>query len=245
MKNILFIGFLLSIPFFSFAQISYYQVGEGKVLDNAAYQKFKMEKLDKMRDATKNKKMDIIETFTVLRQNQDSIINSYSWHVTDNVKKTQAEIDSKQGLVGSPFPFETLGLEKEINTEKITGKPTLINLWFVGCAPCVDEMPILNGFKESYGDSINFIALSYSSDKAVKKFLQKHAFLFEHYTDVKELAKKLNITSFPTNILVDKNGNVVEVMGGIPYTLDKETKKMKIGDGKELKEKLDKLLADN
>ncbi len=105
-------------------------------------------------------------------------------------------------------------------------------------------MPVLNSFKENYGDSINFLAITYSETQAVEKFLEKHSFDFEHYTEVKDLSEKLGINGYPTNILLDKNGNVAYVLGGIPYTRNKETKELEIGDGKELKEKLDKLLND-
>ena len=104
-------------------------------------------------------------------------------------------------------------------------------------------MPILNKFQKEYEERINFVALTYNSTEVVEEFLKKHSFTFKHHTGIENLSKKLEVNSFPTNILLDENGIVVEVMNGIPYVKDRETEEVKIGDGKELKEKLDKLLA--
>ena len=47
------------------------------------------------------------------------------------------------------FDLNTL-MDKNFNSEQLKGKPTMINFWFTRCAPCIDEMPVLNKIKEKY-----------------------------------------------------------------------------------------------
>jgi thiol-disulfide isomerase/thioredoxin len=52
-------------------------------------------------------------------------------------------------------------------------KPTLINLWFIGCRGCIAEIPALNRLRDKYADKVNSLALSYDDKLDVKDFLKK------------------------------------------------------------------------
>jgi cytochrome c biogenesis protein CcmG, thiol:disulfide interchange protein DsbE len=51
----------------------------------------------------------------------------------------------------------------------------------------------------------------------------------------------MNMTSFPVNIFLDKNGIVRKIEGGIPYIID-DSEEIKMGDGKEFLTALRELL---
>lgn len=143
------------------------------------------------------------------------------------------------------FPLSGLRTmdNQRIVINNLKGKPTLINFWFTACKPCIEEMPVLNGLKNRFLDSVNFIAITYDPKGKVKKFLEKHRFVFTQITDAKSFTDKLGMKAYPVNIFLDKNGIVRNVEIGMPYILD-DNKNPKVQDGRAFKDMLTKLLLD-
>jgi thiol-disulfide isomerase/thioredoxin len=129
---------------------------------------------------------------------------------------------------------------KQISLNDLKGKPTLVNLWFTSCAPCIEEMPVLNEIKTKYGEKFNFLSITFDSEIMVKKFLEKHKFEFAHIVNSKKLTEKLGFEGYPVNLFLDKNGIVKIIEGNVNYKL--VDGKLKIGDGMEFIQILEKLL---
>lgn len=125
--------------------------------------------------------------------------------------------------------FNLRNVESKRRTlEHFKGKVTFINLWFTNCFPCVKEIPLLNTLKEKYKNEVNFVAITFDSKEKVKHFLKKKKFNFEHIINAKNyLSKDLGNRSYPKIILLNKEGIVKYVGGGIPSEYDYEKKKMK------------------
>ncbi len=105
----------------------------------------------------------------------------------------------------------------------------VINLWATWCGPCVLEIPELNAVAKAYaGKGVRFVAFSNESVEAYKKFKKgRPDFKFEYemsFGDKRtgELLKKLDKERggqfIPMHILIDKKGNVVEVLSGSSWT---------------------------
>jgi len=94
----------------------------------------------------------------------------------------------------------------ELAFANLRGKPLLLNFWATWCPPCVEEMPMIDGFfRENGGNGWQVVGLAIDQPSAVRKFLQK--------TPV----------SYPTGLaglqgteLVKSLGNTA---GGLPFTL--------------------------
>ena len=178
------------------------------------------------------KKMSSIKVIEETTQINDSIIHRISFHLfalktkQENKEKIYSQLENKR------FPeFQLMSLkDNEFSSLDLKGKPTLINFWFTKCAPCIDEMPILNEIYEKYKDKMNFISITYESKEKVKEFLKKHSYNFNHLIDSNELIEELEISSYPKNIFIDKNGIVKKIEGGIPYKQD-DSGKLKILTG--------------
>lgn len=125
----------------------------------------------------------------------------------------QPDLENK---IDKHFPIENYKNQenKNFNPDDLKGKTTLINFWSTTCEPCIKELPYLNKLKETLGDKVNFIAITYDSKEKVDKFLEKHEFNFQHITDSgKELKSYFPILRNPRTFIVDKNGNIKEITG--------------------------------
>lgn len=241
MKSTLTIITLLFLINFSSAQTkNYYRNQLGKIFDQQSYEQIKSDKLIKIQQSMKS--MQIVEDLKELYNRNDSLVYSYIWHFTDNAKKTIKEIEKKKAIIGKEYPFENeTTLEgKNISLTNLKGKPTLINLWFTSCAPCIEEMPVLNELKSKYADKFNFISITMDSESKVKKLLEKHKFNFDHIVNSKKLTTNLGFNGYPVNLFLDKNGIVQVVEGNVNYNL--VNGEFVMGDGMEFIAILEKLL---
>ena len=107
-------------------------------------------------------------------------------------------------------------------------KVTVVNFWFSGCKPCVEELSKLNELndklKEMGGEvvGINTDTLDNNQDgiKEAKEILKAQGASYKNLTfDSDSAVGKYagDIMAFPTTVLVDKDGNIVgdPFMGGI------------------------------
>ena len=175
---------------------------------------------------------------TRTEEKADSVIRYVKFNVNSNIGVKGPKLNS----MDKPFPeMELVNLKGEsVDLEMLKGKPTLINFWFTTCAPCIAEMPILNTLYEQYQDEFNFLAITFESGAKVEKFLQKHPFSFPHIVGAQDLTDKLELTAYPTNVILDKNGVIRHAEGGIPYLFDEKGNKS-MGDGQDLIEMLQAL----
>lgn len=114
------------------------------------------------------------------------------------------------------FEIETITGNK-FKLSELEGKIVVINYWFIGCVPCLKEIPELNKLVEEYADKgVIFLAISRMDTKEqIEKFVQKKPFYYDIMADSKVLTENHFIPIFPTNIIIDTNGTVV--FGEIGY----------------------------
>ena len=138
--------------------------------------------------------------------------------IWDRVTSREEFKETIYDLKGKELPkFELKLLNGEIlNSESLKGKPTLINLWFSNCQPCIDEMPLFNTIKSTLGNDVNFIALTFQDEIEVRDFLKTNIFDFVHVIDSQEYIDKMGIKGYPKTLILDKNLTVIEIEKGIP-----------------------------
>ena len=107
-------------------------------------------------------------------------------------------------------------------------KVTVVNFWFSGCKPCVEELSKLNELNDEIRDmggevvGINTDTLDNNQDgiKEAKEILKAQGASYKNLTfDSDSTVGKYagNIMAFPPTVLVDKDGNIIgePFMGGI------------------------------
>ena len=97
---------------------------------------------------------------------------------------------------------------KEFDFEGLVGQPTIVNFWFTACAPCLEEIPMLNRIQKSYSQTVNFIAITYQDSTEISSFLEKKPFHFTQLVDAQDYWDQLGIKTAPHTLVTDRNGIV-------------------------------------
>jgi thiol-disulfide isomerase/thioredoxin len=104
-----------------------------------------------------------------------------------------------------PLTFDTPAGQK-LALADFKGKPLLINFWATWCAPCVEELPLLDRFfKQNAANSWSVVGLAIDQPSAVQKFLQKLPVTFP-----------IGLAGLGGTDLVKTLGNT---SGGLPFTV--------------------------
>ena len=153
------------------------------------------------------------------------------------IEEEIAEADSANG--GSSESDESISLFQDFTGKDLDGKDvdesvfknnkvTVVNFWFSGCKPCVEELSKLNELNETLktigGEvvGINTDTLDNNEDgiKEAQEILKAQGASYKNLTVASDSAigkYASSIMAFPTTVLVDKDGNIVgePLMGGI------------------------------
>ena len=76
----------------------------------------------------------------------DTLIKKVRFEVINTQLEEEKSLMALSALEGNPFPafdLPTLSGDR-LDQNQLKGKPTVINFWFTRCAPCIDEIPVLN-----------------------------------------------------------------------------------------------------
>ena len=130
-----------------------------------------------------------------------------------------ADKTSSNKAAGEKFPgFKGKDFDGNDVDESIFSKneATLVNFWFNGCSACVNEMPALEEFikklKEQGAELIGINAGTASDEKGLaeaKDILSKQGVTYRNLILPNDHEYVRKIFSFPTTVIVDKNGNIV------------------------------------
>ena len=119
--------------------------------------------------------------------------------------------------VGNPMiPISTTDMKgNKVNLEDYKGKVIVLNFWFIACKPCIMEMPHLNKFVEKYKDEdVVFLAIANDDKKQIENFLTKKKFDYTIAPNGRSIAYDWGVNSFPTNIIIDKEGVIAYSVSG-------------------------------
>jgi len=94
----------------------------------------------------------------------------------------------------------------QLALQSLRGKPVLLNFWATWCAPCVEEMPMLDRFfRENVANGVQVIGLAIDQPSAVRKFLQRTPVTYP-----------IGLAGLDGTDLIRALGNTA---GGLPFTL--------------------------
>ena len=101
------------------------------------------------------------------------------------------------------------------NNANTKGKILVLKCWFIHCVACVREFPQLNKLVENYSNTqdILFISLAFDQKKELTNFLKTHKFKYSVVANQEGfMTEKLGIISYPTHIIIGKDGKIAKVL---------------------------------
>lgn len=130
----------------------------------------------------------------------------------------RGELEAKNAPEGKPLPA-LVGKDingKEVRAADLKGKVVMLDFWATWCAPCIEEMPLMQLTWEKLKDKgLVWVAVSGDQEEEMWRDYVTNNRLGGLQLRSEEWGNALGVGSFPTVFLVDKNGVVgCRVRGG-------------------------------
>ncbi len=135
----------------------------------------------------------------------------------DYSKSYPLEFDSIVGvLTDKPIVRKLIDTAKLKETTSSFKTLTLLDFWFIGCMPCIKGFPKLQALRDSFGeDFLSIRAINSGDTKAnIDYFKSRNSYTFNIEHDSLGLTQYYKIETFPTQLLIDKNGKVLLELHG-------------------------------
>ncbi|OAV43184.1 peroxiredoxin [Lewinella sp. 4G2] len=121
-----------------------------------------------------------------------------------------AQSTNEASVEGDALAFELVDMDGNVvSSENTRGKVVVLNFWFIGCKPCLEEIPEINAVYESYRDNPDVIFASIGTDSAAKitKNRTKYNIQYPVVADGRAVCQQFGVEGFPTNMVIDREGN--------------------------------------
>ena len=130
----------------------------------------------------------------------------YSNHMASIREENKEKIVEKIGEESPSFSVRSIR-GKKFKSEDLIGKVVVLNFWFTTCPPCKKEIPQLNELRNHYKEKdVEFIAIALDLEYKIDKFRRENPFFYNVVEDGRWLASKFEVSLYPTNIIIDKQG---------------------------------------
>ncbi len=142
--------------------------------------------------------------------------NEKLYSLDNNEDKLEHIISGRYFLNGVQIPEFSItdASGSIISNESVSGKLVLLNFWFLGCPPCIEEMPSLSKINEMFkGEKFEIISICRDSWADLDEFLRDHPIPYRVAANGTELIDKVFNWpyGYPSNILIDEKGKIINV----------------------------------
>ena len=130
-------------------------------------------------------------------------------------------VEAGHASVGRPAPdFTTQTLDgSPVRLSQYRGKPVLLNFWATWCAPCQEEMPLIQRASDTYrGKGLVVLAVNYqqTSTSSMHAFLGNvHARFPAVFDPAGQIAAAYGVNvGLPVSVFIDRSGTVTFIQVG-------------------------------
>jgi cytochrome c biogenesis protein CcmG, thiol:disulfide interchange protein DsbE len=121
---------------------------------------------------------------------------------------------SNESVVGRTvydLNVKPLGTRKAVQLSEFQGRAVLLNIWASWCAPCKQELPMLDDAAERLrAKGVEIVAVSVDESTAdAEEFLRSRptwSVVFGHDPGGRSLRRRLEMTKMPTSFVIDRKG---------------------------------------
>jgi peroxiredoxin len=150
-------------------------------------------------------------------------------NANSQIKDSLLEIMEKRSLSEEAFAGKLIGnlvpdfTAKDLNGMKYTGKIarngkiTFVNFWYLGCAPCIVEIPNLNRLYLMTKDNsdVQFFSITWEPESHVKEAIKKYDIRFPVLmTSPGDIHQLTFARGYPVNMVLDRKGRVYSFLSG-------------------------------
>lgn len=142
--------------------------------------------------------------------------------VIDSVLQTKITASDKLAAkVAAPDFTVTDQNGKQLLFSSLFGKPIVLNFWASWCPPCKSELPDFNKVYNEMKDDVVFLMVDLVDGQREtvatgSGYIAEQGYSFSVYYDTtQEAANTYSISSIPTTLFIDKDGNIAEGQTGM------------------------------
>ena len=126
---------------------------------------------------------------------------------------------------GKQLPnFNLLDLEGQaVNSNALKDQFLVLNFWNSSCDNCSKEIKQLNNMTQAFYDQkVTFLAPNFEQSGTIRLFLENQNFYYKVLPNAQSLIDDLGLEYFPTHMIVDKNGEILDINVGGTYNIGEE-----------------------
>ncbi|MGI8420834.1 MAG: TlpA family protein disulfide reductase [Gaiellaceae bacterium] len=134
------------------------------------------------------------------------------WKVTHGPSKVAAEVDAGKVVTAPGFGLSRLDAPGRLELASLRGKVVLVNSWAPWCAPCKEEIPLLERTWQKYRSQglvvVGIDAQDFSGD--AKRFARKLGITYPIVHDGPgKTVDSYGVTGFPETFFIGRDGKLV------------------------------------
>jgi thiol-disulfide isomerase/thioredoxin len=117
-------------------------------------------------------------------------------------------------VIAPDFALESLGGE-QVRLSDSSGKVRLIDFWATWCAPCREEIPMLNELQASYGErGFQILAIADEEQDVIRDFVEEYGVEYLNLVGTEDVSAAYGVLGLPAAYLLDGEGRVIETFLG-------------------------------
>lgn len=134
-----------------------------------------------------------------------------NWVEAETFPLTEVELPEER-LPAPDFSLERLSDAKQSSLSDYRGKVVVLNFWATWCAPCQEEMPVMQQLWERYrlhGFEIIAVAADRRGRKSVAPFIEAHGFEYPALLDSDGAVRnRYEVVGLPMSYLIGRDGKI-------------------------------------
>lgn len=151
-----------------------------------------------------------------LDQQITNVNRSTNWVKSGLVRRLKMEKIEKEEMGKALYNMTGVDLKgKKKSLSDFYGKPIVVDFWATWCGPCKYQFPFLAEIEEKYGDQVTFLSVGvWCKEDEWKEMSKDYGFPYNLFLEKEEteiLKEKYLLTSIPRYMILDKDGNILDV----------------------------------